>query len=162
MRKSNYEYGLTYRIKNKEKIKERKKKYNNRTAELARLKRKNFPDLVRSKEKEYHTRNKASYMIKIVKRGAKKRGIIFDISKDAISNFGTHCPALGIEYIFDATHSNKQFSPSIDRIDNNKGYTKDNVHVISCRANTLKSDATIDEIEKIVNYLRSQKLKTIT
>ena len=45
-------------------------------------------------------------------------------------------------------------SPSIDRIDPSKGYTKDNVWVISRRANTIKSNATVDEVEKVAQGLR--------
>jgi hypothetical protein len=37
-------------------------------------------------------------------------------------------------------------SPSVDRIDSTMGYTKDNLQIISKRANQFKSDATIDEL----------------
>jgi hypothetical protein len=43
-------------------------------------------------------------------------------------------------------------APSIDRIDNNKGYTKDNIMVISRRANILKKDATFDELITIGKF----------
>ena len=45
-------------------------------------------------------------------------------------------------------------SPSIDRIDSSKGYTKDNVQVISLRANNLKKDATLHEIKSLVKYVK--------
>jgi hypothetical protein len=44
----------------------------------------------------------------------------------------------------------------IDRIDTSKGYLKDNIKVISWRANRLKSDGTLEELEKIVNYMRKE------
>lgn len=43
-------------------------------------------------------------------------------------------------------------APSIDRFDNNKGYEKGNVAVISWRANNLKRDATLDELQKVVKW----------
>jgi hypothetical protein len=47
-------------------------------------------------------------------------------------------------------------SPSLDRIDTSKGYVKGNVWVISWRANKLKSDATLAELESIVLALRNR------
>ena len=43
-------------------------------------------------------------------------------------------------------------APSIDRIDNTRGYVKDNIIIVSRRANILKKDATIDELRKLANY----------
>lgn len=48
-------------------------------------------------------------------------------------------------------------SPSLDRIDNSKGYTKDNVWVISKRANTIKGDATLAELKTLVAALEKRK-----
>ncbi len=35
---------------------------------------------------------------------------------------------------------------SIDRIDNDKGYTKDNIHLVCFIANLMKSTMTVDEL----------------
>jgi hypothetical protein len=40
-----------------------------------------------------------------------------------------------------------------DRKDNARGYVKDNVRVISWRANRLKSDATLEELRLLVRDL---------
>lgn len=48
-------------------------------------------------------------------------------------------------------------SPSLDRIDNSSGYVKGNVHIISMRANRIKSDATLQELKSVVKYLDSIK-----
>lgn len=49
-------------------------------------------------------------------------------------------------------------SPSLDRVDNSKGYTKENVRVISLRANILKSSGSAEEFEAIISYIRSYPL----
>jgi hypothetical protein len=49
---------------------------------------------------------------------------------------------------------NKQNSPSIDRWNNQKGYTLDNVRVICYRCNRLKGDGTRQEFQEIVRYMR--------
>jgi hypothetical protein len=36
-------------------------------------------------------------------------------------------------------------SPSIDRVDNTKGYSRDNIEVVSTRWNLLKRDSTVEE-----------------
>ena len=66
------------------------------------------------------------------------------------------CPVLGIKLETGdrKTHGN---APSIDRIDNSKGYTKENIMIISDRANKLKKDASIDELIMIGKFY--QKLK---
>lgn len=49
-------------------------------------------------------------------------------------------------------HTNN--TATVDRIDPAKGYTKDNVRIISWRANRLKSNATISELEAILCYMK--------
>lgn len=48
------------------------------------------------------------------------------------------------------------YAPSIDRKDNSKGYTKDNIWVICKRANVLKGSATISEVEAILRYMKNE------
>lgn len=60
------------------------------------------------------------------------------------------CKYLGVQLIYptdpgrDRRWSNNQ--ASIDRIDSKKGYTPDNIQVISFLANRMKQDATIEEM----------------
>lgn len=87
-----------------------------------------------------------------VKARAKLTNLDFDLEMGDLV-IPDSCPVLGIPIFHgDGTHSNH--SPSVDRFDNNKGYTKDNIKVISRRANCLKNDATIDELEAIVKYMK--------
>ena len=47
---------------------------------------------------------------------------------------------------------NNDLTPSIDRIDPKKGYVKDNIIVVSMRANRIKTDATVDEIRRVADF----------
>lgn len=47
------------------------------------------------------------------------------------------------------------YSASLDRRECEKGYVPGNVAVISYRANTIKSDATVDELKSIVKWMEA-------
>lgn len=62
------------------------------------------------------------------------------------------CPLLGIP-LFAGNGSVGPNSPTLDRIDSSKGYIKGNVWVISYKANTIKSNATPEELTLIATRL---------
>jgi hypothetical protein len=89
----------------------------------------------------------------IKKRSAVAAGFDWNLEiKDIVWN--THCPMLGIELDYFA-ETRQENSPSFDRINNSLGYVKGNVQIISLRANRIKSDASLEELEKIVKYLQT-------
>jgi len=113
------------------------------------------------KEKEKRNRdwkyraNEVIYMN--AKARAKKAGIPFDIErKDVI--IPDVCPVLGIK-LFRESKDTWFHAPSIDRINNDGGYTKDNIMVMSRRANILKKDATVDELIMIGKFYQNLKEK---
>ena len=63
------------------------------------------------------------------------------------------CPGFGTELKF-GNAGFRDHSPSIDKIDHTKGYTLDNVQILSWRANRLKVDATVQELELLLNYMK--------
>jgi hypothetical protein len=63
------------------------------------------------------------------------------------------CPALGIPLSYTNTTSLAD-SAALDRIDNTRGYEPGNCWVISMKANRVKSDATLAEIEAVALALR--------
>ena len=83
---------------------------------------------------------------------AKKKGLEFDITIDDIT-IPKLCPILGITLIKDGIKQNDN-SPSIDRINNLKGYTKDNIQVISWKANNIKGIGSLEDHIKLVDYMQ--------
>jgi hypothetical protein len=63
------------------------------------------------------------------------------------------CPIFGMKLEFNNAGF-RENSPSIDRIDSSKGYTLDNIQIISWKANRIKSYATVEELEVIVAYMK--------
>lgn len=66
----------------------------------------------------------------------------------------TVCPVLGIPLKQWGENNKLQMdSPSVDRLNPRLGYIKDNIRIISWRANKIKSDATVEEISAILSYM---------
>lgn len=135
------ESNKNYYIKNSNKIKEISKIYRQKNKEIRSQKR-----------KEDHRKNPIPNMIQSSRERAKKKGIEHNLTNTDII-IPKVCPVLGIPIIVGEGKPTPN-SPSIDRIDNTKGYTKDNIIIVSWRANDLKRNATIEELEKILVFYK--------
>jgi hypothetical protein len=98
-------------------------------------------------------RNPENHLFFNAKMRAKKKGIEFNITKEDVI-IPEFCPILGIK-LEKATNKPNNNSPSIDRIDNSKGYINGNIHVICHKANTIKNNASLEELKKITNYIEN-------
>jgi hypothetical protein len=100
--------------------------------------------------RDWRKANPEDNMLQQARKRAKEKELEFNLDVSDII-IPTHCPVLGIKLErLDKRHSG---SPSLDRIDNTKGYIKGNIAVISWRANSIKKDATLEELKAIVKYL---------
>lgn len=86
------------------------------------------------------------------KKRAAKAGIPFDIEPTDVV-IPEMCPLLGTP-LTAGTRKAHANSPSLDRIIPSLGYVKGNVWVISYRANAIKNDASVEELEMIASNLR--------
>lgn len=92
-------------------------------------------------------------MFRRAKSRAKERGHEFDLEKSDIV-IPEFCPILGIKMEHHKGRSGgKHNSPALDRIDNNKGYIKGNVIVISHLANMMKSSANEEQLLSFANWV---------
>lgn len=88
---------------------------------------------------------------------ARKRGLAFDEALFAYAgNPPIHCACCKhpLDYAGKERGGTRGRGLSIDRVDNTKGYTVNNVSFICHRCNALKSDATVDELLAIVAYMQ--------
>ncbi len=94
-------------------------------------------------------------LLKWAKIRASSNNLPFNIThRDLYPAYTGVCPVFGFTFF---SVENKDYSPSLDKIDNNKGYTRENVQIISYRANRLKSNASVEELEQLVNFLKKLK-----
>lgn len=92
-------------------------------------------------------------MLARTKSRATARGIPFNLALEDIV-VPEKCPVLGIRLDHTGGQSEKSNSPSLDKIVPSLGYVKGNVRVISHRANMLKNNASVEEMELVLADLR--------
>lgn len=108
-------------------------------------------DKLNSKRKEIRKSSPEIALYREAKNRAKRKGLEFSIElKDIIIT--PVCPILLIPLIVGDGKLTKN-SPSLDRVDNSKGYTKNNVMVISHLANTMKSSANKEELLRFADFI---------
>jgi len=139
--------------KTKEELKEYQKKWNRENKDKRRLYKKKY--LAKRKEigkNKKLTKEKA--ILYRTKYRAKKKNLEFSIkAKDLI--LCKKCPCCGITLIYFNSGKVKPATASIDRINPLKGYIPGNVAIICLRCNTLKNNASIQEIFNILKYMQS-------
>jgi hypothetical protein len=88
-----------------------------------------------------------------LKGSALKRGIPFSLTVVDLNNlsFPLTCPIFGMPLVFNRNNVEDN-SYSVDRIDSSKGYEKDNIVIISQKANRIKTNATLAELRQIVSF----------
>lgn len=130
------EYQAKRRNKNKEKFAEYSRQYQ-------KARRQNFG-------------YRLQMLLNASKQRAKEKGREHSISVADVEDIYPAdglCPIFGLKLEFNEAGF-RDSSPSIDRIDSTKGYTVDNIQVISWKANRIKGAATLQELEMLVAYLK--------
>lgn len=102
-------------------------------------------DDIKVKSREYAKINLKKRLLWRAKDRSRRLGMYCDITSEDII-IPLKCPLLETPFIFGAKHD-KWFTYSLDRIDNSKGYVKGNIQVISYLANTMKSQATMEQLK---------------
>jgi hypothetical protein len=159
-----------YNLKNRDSIRKAEKAYNethseeikqyrrsrhviNRDKNIARSKdfyEENKPRIL--EEQKDKRRKRPSYSIfYAAKNRAKENNIPFSLVEEDVV-IPRLCPILGIP-LERGTGVHHDESPSLDRIVPELGYIRENVAVISYRANTLKTDGTAKEHRLIANWI---------
>lgn len=106
---------------------------------------KNNREIVNKANQKYITDNPEKRLFWKAKYSAKRRGLECDITEKDIV-IPKVCPLLDIEITNELGNGGSISNPSVDRIDNSKGYIKGNVWIISKLANRMKNSATKEQL----------------
>jgi hypothetical protein len=139
---SNYE-------KNKSRILEKRKEYYIKTKDVPEIKAKR--KAVKSK---HYEENYEFYILGRCKKRAKQSNLDIELEDIIIPDI---CPVLNVPLVRGKKKASIN-SPSVDRIDPNRGYTKDNIQIISNLANMMKNNASPEQLIKFAEWvLRTYK-----
>lgn len=118
------------------------------------------PEKSKAYHKKYLKTRPASYSAWIlVKSRAKKLGLPFDLTLEDIPEKSI-CPVFQTEIAFGLSKPiDPMRSSSIDRLVPSKGYIKENIRIISFRANQIKNDASVEDLRKVLKYVEDNLLE---
>lgn len=130
-----------------------KKLSNKEKTQIRRLKLEGFHEKEKAQRRASYKRNHIHNMVVNARERALLYGYDFDI-QDSDIVIPEKCPLLNVPFVL-GEKGNYEYTPTIDRIDNNKGYTKDNIWIITKKANAMKNSASFDELNTFcTNILR--------
>ena len=117
---------------------------------VAQYRESNYDRLICESKNRYNS-NIKRFMVYAAKSRAKRNNLPFNINENDF-DLPEYCPILNIPLQI----GNKKIlsnSPTLDRIIPDIGYVKNNVWVISNKANTMKNNATPEELLKFADWI---------
>lgn len=153
-----------YRDRNRDAIRKRQKTWEDRNRESVRLRCRKYHeenrDLInarqraRRQELSFTVEGRITALVSNARERARKAGLVFDrdLLEAVLSSDVSRCACCGdfLDYLHKAVNK----SPSLDRIDNVRGYECDNVAVVCSWCNKLKRNATIQQFEMLIFYMK--------
>jgi hypothetical protein len=118
-------------------------------------------DEVRRKERKYVQKRRLENAKLVIVQKAMSRiptdKWLLGTAQEAVRllHWPTYCPALGIELNY-LGKRNDPANVSLDRHDNDKPYVHGNVFIISYRANSIKTNATVKELYAVAWYAKNK------
>ena len=146
--------GRKYRVEHREELKLSKHEHYmaNREYYLAKaLVNQTLPHAILNRSKR-HSADPRKNMLRSARSRARKKGLPFNLTLEDIV-IPERCPVLGTILVTGEGKPTKN-SPTLDKFRPEFGHTKSNVSVISYRANAIKNDATLEELERIVEWMK--------
>lgn len=128
-------YDIEYREKNKEKRSSQNKTW------YESIRKKRFKE------------NPQQYLWYVARTRARQKKIDFTIAVEDVI-IPDKCPILDIPLVKGDGYLPNAMS--LDRVNNDLGYIPGNIRVISRKANLLKSSLTLDVLEKLIQYIKSE------
>lgn len=143
------DYYTEYRLKNLEKKREydRKRYYedNEKRKDQAKKYHNEHKEELKEKKIKYLTNKYEVVLFRSAKNRATRDNKSFSIEVSDIL-IPEYCPYLGVKITKILGEGKVWTNASLDRIDNSKGYEKENIEVISLQANIMKHQATPEQL----------------
>lgn len=114
----------------------------------------------KTKATNFRATNYFKAYISTKKSECKTKGITFDLDAEYLEEIATSiCPIFRTELNYNNTGrgSHKEGQAHLDRIEPSLGYVKGNVCWVNGRANRIKYNATVEELEAIIRFIKGNK-----
>lgn len=134
-----------YREKNSERLSAQRAEYREKNREL-----------IRENARKYYKEKPECFVLHNIKTRAKKNGVPFDlVAEDLLAP--EFCPVLGmrLERSSNPNGGVTDCAPTVDRLIPELGYVRDNIIIVSHKANRIKNDSTIEELEAVARFYRN-------
>jgi len=128
--------------KDKEQAREYNREYNREY--MKKRRRQLSPEEIREQYVRQRTNDRLGSLVRTTRMTAKRRGIEHTITKEDLTQ-PEFCPLTGIKIDWSVS-GRHMANPSVDRIDPNKGYIPGNIEVMSCLGNSMKNNATPEQL----------------
>lgn len=113
-----------------------------------------YMDRKKARERDRHREDPRVHLLYGARKRARATGLPFDLTKEDIV-VPDVCPILGLPIAIKDGAGPAYGSPSLDRFVPSRGYVRGNVWVISHRANALKRNASVEELERLARGVRA-------
>lgn len=153
----NKEYYADYYEKNKEKLKLQRAEWRKNNKKHISERGKAYREETKDESQKWRNDNKDKLYFLSLKSRAKRKGLEFNLDENDVLGV-TLCPVLGFALVRSLGRPSWN-SPSLDRIDNTKGYIKGNVQIMSYLANAMKRDATDEQLIAFAHWVLKEKQK---
>lgn len=113
------------------------------------------PEKAASNARNWRQRNPGYMLHHRAKRRSMVSGIEFAITREDIPAIPDICPIalIPLKFRSDGGQGPCENSPSLDRVDQNKGYIVGNLRVISHQGNRMKGEMTREDVLRILDYI---------
>ena len=154
-----------YRQQNKDKIRIARKAYYHQNKDKMRI-------VEAAYKRDHRKRHRGSIhyalssLVERAKQRAKRDNLPFDLTIEWLrAMVVSHCPITlqPIDWTKEQVVNGNAGpnSPSIDKVKPELGYVQSNCAIVSFRGNAIKSNGTIDEHRRVVQYMAAQQLRDI-
>ena len=106
-------------------------------------------------QKDKHHSSPWKTMYQTAKRKAMEQGLNFDITPEYLESLypkDNKCPVFGFNLTISKRGESRDQSPSLDKIIPSKGYVEGNVTIVSLKANRMKNNGSLDDLQKVIDY----------
>lgn len=103
---------------------------------------------------KYRANNRFAIRMRSCRARAKEKDLPFDLTTEYLESIWTDtCPAFGIPLDINSKKGSRGHA-QLDRIIPDLGYVQGNVVWLSERANRIKDDASIEDLERLIKWLK--------